>query len=311
MYVISDELEKKESIELKEDTKQIVFTSPYNEKITGWLLAHGFHASFIEDIHNEDQSVAYEEGEGFRFVVLKYFKRSEENLLMYEDGNIIIVLTQGKLLFLCEDRDIVQRVVAKFRRRYKIGDKIEYALYILIDILIDFKMNIVDFIDDRLEMIEDRIFAEDIDEKEIQTSLYFARRSLNKISKNSVLENDVINKLYNHYPPSLRKKLKYEFIDLKEHLSFLINESKSYLDRTGYLQNLLMGFMSNQMNKTMQRLTGITLIFLPLTFIVGNYGMNFKYMPELSWKYGYAAVWVLNILIAIAIFIWLRKKKWI
>ncbi len=311
MYVISDELEKRESIELKEDTKQIVFTSPYNEKITQWLLSHGFHESFIEDIHNEDQSVAYEEGEGFKFVVLKYFKRSEENLLLYEDGNIIIILTQGKLLFLCEDRDIVQRVVAKFRRRYKIGDKIEYALYVLIDILIDFKMNIVDFIDDRLEMIEDRIFAEDVDEKEIQTSLYFARRSLNKISKNSVLENDVINKLYNHYPPSLRKKLKYEFIDLKEHLSFLINESKSYLDRTGYLQNLLMGFMSNQMNKTMQRLTGITLIFLPLTFIVGNYGMNFKYMPELEWKYGYFAVWIVNILIAIAIFIWLRKKKWI
>ena len=311
MYVISDELEKKEQIELQEEQKQIVFTTPSNERVASWLISHGFPESFIEDIRNEDQSVAYEEGEGFKFIVMKYFKRSEENILLYEDGNIVLVHIENKLIFLCEDRDIIQRVVARFRRRYRPGDRLEYATYILIDILIDFKMNIIDFIDDKLEIIEDKIFSEDIEEKQIQTQLYFARRSLNKISKVSILENDVINKLYNHYPTSLRKKLKYEFIDLKEHLSFLINESKAYLDRTGYLQNLLMGFMSNQMNKTMQRLTGITLIFLPLTFIVGNYGMNFDYMPELHWKYGYFAVWVLNIAIAIAIYKWLRRKKWI
>ena len=311
MYVISDELEKKEQIDLQEEQKQIVFTTPSNERVASWLISHGFPESFIEDIRNEDQSVAYEEGEGFKFIVMKYFKRSEENILLYEDGNIVLVHIENKLIFLCEDRDIIQRVVARFRRRYRPGDRLEYATYILIDILIDFKMNIIDFIDDKLEIIENKIFSEDIEEKQIQTQLYFARRSLNKISKVSILENDVINKLYNHYPTSLRKKLKYEFIDLKEHLSFLINESKAYLDRTGYLQNLLMGFMSNQMNKTMQRLTGITLIFLPLTFIVGNYGMNFDYMPELHWKYGYFAVWVLNIAIAIAIYKWLRRKKWI
>ncbi len=311
MYVISDELEKIEQIELQEEKKQIVFTTPDNERVVSWLISHGFPESFIEDMHNEDQSVVYEDGEYFKFIVLKYFKRSEENILLYEDGNIILIHIENKLIFLCEDRDIIQRVVARFRRRYKSGDRLEYATYILIDILIDFKMNIIDFIDDKLEIIEDRIFSEDIDEKQIQAQLYFARRSLNKISKVSILENDVINKLYNHYPTTLRKKLKYEFIDLKEHLSFLINESKAYLDRTGYLQNLLMGFMSNQMNKTMQRLTGITLIFLPLTFIVGNYGMNFDYMPELHWKYGYFTVWVLNIAIAFAIYKWLRRKKWI
>ncbi|WP_456382548.1 CorA family divalent cation transporter, partial [Hydrogenimonas sp.] len=78
-----------------------------------------------------------------------------------------------------------------------------------------------------------------------------------------------------------------------------------------YLQTLLMGFLSNRMNQAMQRLAAISLIFLPLTFIVGNYGMNFRHMPELEWKYGYLAVWILNIGIAILIFQWLKKKKWI
>jgi magnesium transporter len=61
----------------------------------------------------------------------------------------------------------------------------------------------------------------------------------------------------------------------------------------------------------MQRLAAISLIFLPLTFVVGNYGMNFKYMPELDWKYGYLFVWISNIAIAWLIFRWLKKHKWI
>jgi len=177
--------------------------------------------------------------------------------------------------------------------------------------MIDNTMRIVDHIDDRLEEIEDSIFAEDIDEQNIQKNLYFARRTLNRITKLSVQTNDVVNKIYNHFTVETRQKLKYEFIDLKEHISFLINESKSYLDRTGYLQNLLMGFMSNRMNQAMQRLAAISLIFLPLTFIVGVYGMNFEHMPELGWRYGYLAVWAANLGIAWLIFRWLRQKKWI
>jgi magnesium transporter len=65
------------------------------------------------------------------------------------------------------------------------------------------------------------------------------------------------------------------------------------------------------MNAAMQRLTAITIIFLPLTFIVGNYGMNFEFMPELHWKYGYLFSIILNISVAVSIFYWLKKKKWL
>ena len=311
MYIVSDSVQRSDEIILSEAERQVIFSSTKKSTIIEWLLAHGFHESFIEDIQSEEQSITFEEGEAFKFMVVKYFQRSSEHPLLYEELNVILIIAFNKVFFLCDEEDVIQRIVARFRRRYKIKDSLEYITYTLLDILIDMTMHTIDVIDDRLEAIEDRIFASDVDEEEIQKSLYFARRSLNRISKTSVLEHDVINKLYNHFPTQIRKKLKYEFIDLKEHLSYLINESKSYLERTGYLQNLLMGFISNRMNQTMQRLTGITLIFLPLTFIVGNYGMNFKYMPELEWKYGYFAVWILNIFIAIVIYLWLRRKKWI
>jgi magnesium transporter len=313
MYLFSDKLYRKDvdEIVIDENVKQIIFTTIENETVLNWLKEHNFPESFIEDIKSEDQSISYEENEIFKVIILKYFIKDEEDEFLYDDENVAIILFKKTLIFLCRNQKVIKHVTAKFAKRYKSYDTLEYSTYTIIDILVDHTMWIIDKIDDTLEEIEDKIFAQDLDEEEIQKSLYFIRRTLNKISKLSIQSNDTVNKIYNHYPVSVRKKLKYEFIDLKEHLSFSINESKSYLDRTGYLQNLLMGFLSNRMNQAMQRLAAISLIFLPLTFIVGNYGMNFKFMPELEWRYGYLIVWILNIVIALVIYQWLKRKKWI
>jgi len=311
MYLLSDRLYYQEEITLEEDKKQVIFTHVDNPLITEWLEAHNFPESFLEDIHNEDQSITFEQSKSFRLIILKYFVRDEEDDLLYHDENIAVIIGHNKFIFLARNDHIIKNVVSHLYKRYEERDSLEYVTYTVMDIIVDHTMGIVDRIDDKLEAIEDEIFAEDVDEKEIQKHLYFARRTLNRITKLSVQSNDVVNKVYNHFPLEVRQKLKYEFIDLKEHLSYLINESKTYLDRTGYLQNLLMGFLSNRMNQAMQRLAAISLIFLPLTFIVGNYGMNFKNMPELDWKYGYFVIWGLNILIAWLIFRWLKKQKWI
>jgi magnesium transporter len=311
VYLFADRLYRKDEIVLDENKKQVIFTTIDNETILNWLNTHGFPESFIEDIQNEDQSIAYEYNATFRFMILKYFVEDEEDEMLYTDENVVMILTDTTLLFLSRDMRIIKFITSRLYRRYDPKDTLEYTAYSIIDIMVDHTMWIVDKIDDRLEEIEDRIFAEELDEHQVQKVLYFSRRTLNRITKLSVQSNDVVNKLFNHFPVESRQRLKYEFIDLKEHLSFLINESKSYLDRTGYLQNLLMGFMSNRMNQAMQRLAAISLIFLPLTFLVGVYGMNFDHMPELHWRYGYAVVWGLNLTVAWLIYRWLRRRKWI
>jgi len=311
MYLFTDRLYRKDEIVLDDSRKQVIFTTVDNTTIIDWLTEHGFPESFIEDIQNEDQSIAYEENEQFKLIILKYFVEDEEDEMLYHDENVVIIVTGETFIFLGRDSKIIKNLTTKLYKRYRQSDSLEYITYTVIDIMVDHTMWIIDHIDDRLEEIEDRIFAEDLNEQAVQKSLYFTRRTLNRIAKLSVQSNDIVNKIYNHFPVSVRKKLKYEFIDLKEHLSFSINESKNYLDRTGYLQTLLMGFLSNRMNQAMQRLAAISLIFLPLTFIVGNYGMNFKTMPELEWQYGYPIVWGVNLLIAWLIFRWLKKKKWI
>ena len=311
MYLFADRLYRRDEITLDDSRKQVIFTTVTNEQILSWLREHDFPESFIEDIQNEDQSITYEENDRFKLIILKYFVEDPEDRLHYYDENVVIIVMQNTFLFMGREQRTIKELSARLYKRYRQSDSLEYITYTVIDIMVDRSMWIIDRIDDQLEAIEDRIFAEDLDEQEVQKDLYFARRTLNRIAKLSVQSYDVVNKIYNHLPVEIRQKLKYEFIDLKEHLSFTINESKTYLDRTGYLQNLLMGFLSNRMNQAMQRLAAISLIFLPLTFIVGNYGMNFKFMPELGWKYGYLGVWLVNILIAWLIYRWLKKQKWI
>jgi len=311
MYLFANRLYRRDEITLDDSRKQVIFTTVTNEQILSWLREHDFPESFIEDIQNEDQSITYEENDRFKLIILKYFVEDPEDRLHYYDENVVIIVMQNTFLFMGREQRTIKELSARLYKRYRQSDSLEYITYTVIDIMVDRSMWIIDRIDDQLEAIEDRIFAEDLDEQEVQKDLYFARRTLNRIAKLSVQSYDVVNKIYNHLPVEIRQKLKYEFIDLKEHLSFTINESKTYLDRTGYLQNLLMGFLSNRMNQAMQRLAAISLIFLPLTFIVGNYGMNFKFMPELGWKYGYLGVWLVNILIAWLIYRWLKKQKWI
>ena len=311
MYILSDRIHYRENIDINTDAQQIIFTHINNTEINAWLEAHNFPESFLEDIHNEDQTITFEQSRHFKMIILKYFIPDEEDALLYNDNNIALVISENKFIFLSDNEHIIKNIVSRLYKRYEKRDSLEYVTYNVIDIMVDQTMGVVDKLDDRLETIEDDIFSEEIEEKEIQKHLYFTRRTLNRIAKLSVQSNDAVNKIYNHYPLETRQKLKYEFIDLKEHLAFLINESKTYLDRTGYLQNLLMGFLSNRMNQAMQRLAAISLIFLPLTFVVGNYGMNFQHMPELDWKYGYFIIWGLNIAIAWLIFRWLKKQKWI
>ncbi len=310
MFIFTDKLQKTDKIKITQE-RQIIFSTVNNENILNWLKTHSFPESFIEDIQSEEQSITYEEGENFKFMVLKYISFDEEENLLYDDSNVVTIITENKLFILAEKRDIIVELAKKFAKRCHKYKDFEYLLYQVADILIDNTILIIDVIDEALEDLEDSIFHENIEEDDLQKDIYYARRTLNRITKVSIHEKDVLNRAYHRFDPQIKENLKYEFIDLNEHLKYLINESKTLLDRTGYLLNLHMGILSTKMNKAMQRLAAISLIFLPLTFVVGNYGMNFEHMPELHWKYGYLMTWIVNLTIAGSIYWWLKKKKWI
>ena len=97
--------------------------------------------------------------------------------------------------------------------------------------------------------------------------------------------------------------------DLKETTASLILQFEDFLDEANSLLNIYLSSTSQKTNEVMKLLTIYSVFFMPLTFIVGVYGMNFEYMPELHWKYGYHFCMAIMTLISIVIFIWFKRKK--
>jgi len=308
-YLIEEEVDV---LDLDKPTHQLFFTHVTNEKLKSWLFKNDFPIQFIEDITSEDQTPVFDIIPNGNVTILKHLSFSGEDYLDFETANIAIIRIKDKLIIACDEDKAVIEISKKFEKRMKLHKSdIIFEIYTVIDIIMDNSIFMSDIIDISLEELEDQIMNESIDEKIIQEKIYYARRTLNRLVKLFIQENEVVNKVYNSVSIAKKKKLKYEFSDLKEHILFLVKENRTLLDRTGYLLNFHMGIMSNRMNAAMQRLTAITIIFLPLTFIVGNYGMNFEFMPELHWKYGYLFSIILNISVAVGIFYWLKKKKWL
>ena len=304
--------EKVDVLDLNKPVHQVFFTHISNQDMKTWLFENDFPEQIIEDIMSEDQTPVFDIIPNGDVTILKHLSFSGDEYLDFDTANIAIIKIKNKLIIACDEDEAVIEIAKKFERRMKLHKAdIIFEIYTVVDIIMDNSIFMSDIIDASLEELEDQIMNESIDEKLVQEKIYYARRTLNRLVKLFVQESDVVNKAFNAVSLAKKKKLKYEISDLKEHVLFLVKENRTLLDRTGYLLNFHMGIMSNRMNAAMQRLTAITIIFLPLTFIVGNYGMNFKYMPELSWKYGYLFSIVLNISIATGIYFWLKKKKWL
>jgi magnesium transporter len=135
--------------------------------------------------------------------------------------------------------------------------------------------------------------------------LYFLKRQSNIGRKLLLLTREVLTGLQGHHKPSA---------DLQDAFD-LHNKVELYFDQlTEDVNNLLTVYLSvssQKTNEVMKVLTGFSVFFLPLTFIVGVYGMNFEFMPELHYKNAYPIVWIVMISIVILVGIWFRKRKWL
>ena len=99
--------------------------------------------------------------------------------------------------------------------------------------------------------------------------------------------------------------------DVHDHTIQIIDTIESFRDMVSGMLDIYLSSLSNRMNAVMKVLTIIATIFIPLTFVAGVYGMNFEFMPELKWKYGYAAVWAVMLTIGIIMVVHFKRKKWL
>lgn len=265
------------------------------------------HSLLLEDVCSEHQPKV-EEYDDYMFFTLKMLYQIKDGVIDYEQ--ISFVMGQDFLLSFQEKegdlfgtlRDRIRLDQGRARKK-----KADYLLYRLVDIIVDNYYNVLDAVGYQIEQIEDQIDnGVEFQFQKIQgikkeliylrKALYPLRDALSKLVKE---ENTFIDASNTRY-----------FSDVYDHVVHLIDSMDTYKDLTSSLMDIHINTMNTRMNEVMKVLAVISTIFMPLTFIVGVYGMNFDYMPELRWKFGYLEVWLGMAGIAAGMIFYFKRKKW-
>ena len=182
----------------------------------------------------------------------------------------------------------------------------DYLLYALLDAIVDRVFPILEHFGDRLETLENEILARP--SSEVLHSIHAVRRDLLRLRHALWPLRQVIDELERDGGSRLSPTTRTFLRDVYQHVVQIIDIIESYRELGSSLTDLYMSALSRRMNEIMKVLTIIATLFIPITFLAGIYGMNFRYLPELEWRYGYAAFWVVcsGITVGLLSFFWRR-----
>lgn len=199
------------------------------------------------------------------------------------------------------------------RLRNKIGlvrsKPIDFLLFLLLEAIIHNYFESIDFIEEQVDRLMEKSseWSADIS---IINQIEKHKKDLYKLHKLIKPLKEALTSIDKLDNSLIRVEQRSYFFDLKDQTSELIESIDSLRYRLESAVNLYFSMQGHKMNQIMKTLTVVATIFIPLTFIVGVYGMNFKYMPELNYKWGYFAVWGVMALTVVAMIIFFRWKKW-
>ncbi|GET21770.1 magnesium/cobalt transporter CorA [Prolixibacter denitrificans] len=269
------------------------------------------HPLLMEDILNTDLRPKVEDEDEYVMLSLKMLQYEEQTDNLTTD-QVSLILGKNYVISFREKPDnifepIINRLSSsKGSIRSRGAD---YLFYALTDVIVDNYFTIIENIGNQLEKLEERIFNHP-GEDALQ-EIHRIKSDLLQLRKITYPIRESMRKLENDDIDLIEDKTRKYFTDIYEHIVQIIETIESYREVVSGLKDLYLSSISYRMNKVMQVLTIIATIFIPLTFLVGVYGMNFENMPELHWKYAYFVLWAIMISIVVLLTWYFRKKKWI
>jgi magnesium transporter len=273
--------------------------------------ACGIHPLALEDIMNTTQRPKFEDYDSYIFVVLKIINNTgEEDSSRVEQVSLIL----GPLYVLTfQERassvfsGVKERLLrGKGRMRQQGSD---YLAYALIDAAVDNYFGILETVGEKIEELEEAVIAEPTpataeDLQRTKHEMLLLRKSIWPLR-------EVISALQRGESPLIHDTTRIYFRDTYDHTIQVIDTLETMRDMISGMLDIYLSSVSNRMNEIMKTLTIIATIFIPLTFIAGLYGMNFRYMPELEWRYGYFFVLAIMASTVVGMLFYLRRKKWL
>nr|WP_311457203.1 magnesium/cobalt transporter CorA [uncultured Capnocytophaga sp.] len=264
----------------------------------------------LEDVLDTQHRPKVELLEDHLLVIIKmlYYQNGElitEHLALLLGENYLISFQESEGGDVFEPiRKLLQEPESLLRR-----SSADYLLFGLLDSIVDNYLDIVDRVSDAIEAIEDEIIAHP--REDMISEIQLLKKKATFLQKSITPARGVISRIERNNHSLIQGSCKPYFRDLHDHIVQIAETLASYRDILWGLTDTYMGAMSNKMNNIMRLLTLISTIFIPLTFIVGVYGMNFEHMPELHYPWAYPIVWLIMIGISIVMLIYFKRKKWL
>ncbi len=272
---------------------------------------YGLHPLVLEDILNTDQRPKMEDYGEYIYVVLKrldYNDKSKEiiteQISLVLGPNFVFSFTEwGGDVF-----DPIRKHIRNSKGRIR-KTGADYLAYALLDVIVDNYFIVVEKLGERIELLENELVTQPTP-KTLQI-IHHLKREMIFLRKAVWPLREVISGLERGESSLIKQNVGVYLRDVYDHTVQLIDTIETFRDMVSGMLDIYLSSVSNRLNAVMKVLTIIATIFMPLTFLAGIYGMNFKYMPELEWRWGYPLIWLIMIGIGVLMLIYFRKKKWL
>lgn len=273
--------------------------------------AFDFHPLILEDVVSTRQRPKFEDYEKDIFVVLKMLSYNDEQRVVEAEqvslilGSNFVISFQERVGDVFDSvRDRLRNAKGRIRRQGA-----DYLAYSLLDAIVDSYFAILEKVGDKIELLEDELVS-DPDEKTLQ-GIYRLKREMISLRRSVWPLRELINGVQRSESALICESTGVYLRDVYDHTIQIIDTIESFRDVVSGMLDTYLSSISNRMNAVMKVLTIIATLFIPLTFVAGIYGMNFEHMPELKWRYGYAAVWAVMLVMAVFMLAYFRRKKWL
>ena len=273
----------------------------------------GLHPLLLEDVLNMDHRPKIEEIDRVLFAIIKMVKCKMQNKGPHlTAAQVSLFLGDGFVLSFCDKKENIFNPVKERIRKsvWKIrSKKADYLFCALLDFLIDQYYLVLDMMENHFEETQNHVTADissikPIDILMMKSDFLYLRKTI------FPLKEDLSGVIESRHPWIEKENLGY-YKDVQDHITQIVEIVDYYNELNDSLMDFYQNTINTKMNEIMKVLTLFASLFIPLTFIVGIYGMNFKFIPELDWRYGYAIVWILILSTSFGMFLFFKKKKWL
>ena len=312
----------------EKEIKNVTECFPFKDKSTvTWIDVEGLHQIDIleklgnffgvhplaqEDILNTEQRPKSEDFTNNIYIVFKMLSYdNNKNEIIPEQISLIL----GSNFVISFQEGIEGDVFDQIRERIR-GNKgrirksgADYLAYRLLDAVVDNYFIILEKLGNKIELLEEELIK-NVNQKTLH-EIHALKKEMIFLRKSVWPLREVVNNLQKEESPLIKDSTKIFLRDVYDHTIQVMDTIESFRDMLSGMLEIYLTNITNRTNTVMKVLTIIATIFMPPTFIVGIYGMNFKYMPELDWKWGYPIVMLIMLFIALSMLLYFKRKKWI